>query len=102
MPGISGLDAYISKWSCYYGELEVTGTVEQVVDQLELWFKEGAADGFNVIPPTFPEDLNLIVDEVIPELQRRGLFRTDYTGSTFREHLGLARPVHPNKVKVTT
>jgi N-acetyl-S-(2-succino)cysteine monooxygenase len=102
MPAISGLDAYISKWSCYYGELEVTGTVEQVVDQLELWFKEGAADGFNVIPPTFPEDLNLIVDEVIPELQRRGLFRTDYTGSTFREHLGLAKPVHPNKVKVTT
>lgn len=99
--GLKTLRDVYERISSARGHLEVTGTVEQVVDQLELWFKSGAADGFNVIPPTFPEDLNVIVDEVIPELQRRGLFRTEYTGNTFREHLGLAKHTHPTKVEVT-
>lgn len=55
----------------------------------------GAADGFNVLAPTLPHGLTEFSDHVIPELQRRGLFRTEYTGTTLREHLGLARPAHP-------
>jgi FMN-dependent oxidoreductase (nitrilotriacetate monooxygenase family) len=74
------------------GHWQLIGTVEQVVDQLQEWFENEAADGFNVLPPTTPEGLNDFVDLVIPELQRRGLFRTEYEGNTLRENLGLARP----------
>ena len=52
-----------------------------------------AADGFNVMPPVLPQSLNEFVDLVVPELQRRGLFRTAYEGRTLRENLGLERPV---------
>jgi FMN-dependent oxidoreductase (nitrilotriacetate monooxygenase family) len=74
------------------GHWQIIGSVEQVVDQLQEWFENGAADGFNVLPPTTPNGLNDFVDLVVPELQRRGLFRTEYEGSTLRENLGLARP----------
>ncbi|MFU8927622.1 LLM class flavin-dependent oxidoreductase [Acinetobacter puyangensis] len=74
------------------GHWQLIGTVEQVVDQLQEWFENEAADGFNVLPPTTPEGLNDFVDLVVPELQRRGLFRTAYEGNTLRENLGLARP----------
>lgn len=70
----------------------VVGTPEQIADHMQRWFEEGAADGFNVMPPTFPDELDLFVDEVVPLLQRRGLFRTAYEGTTLREHLGLPRP----------
>jgi N-acetyl-S-(2-succino)cysteine monooxygenase len=73
----------------------VVGTPEQVVDHMQRWFEEGGADGFNVMPPYFPDELDLFVDEVIPLLQRRGLFRTAYEGTTLREHLGLPRPSRP-------
>ena len=63
-----------------------------VVDVLEDWFKTGACDGFNMIPPLYPNSLNDFVDLVVPEMQKRGLFRTRYEGSTLRENLGLARP----------
>lgn len=74
------------------GHRVLAGTPEQIADDLELWFTKGAADGFNIMPPTYPQGLELFVDTVVPELQRRGLFRTEYTGSTLREHYGLARP----------
>ncbi|WP_186078045.1 LLM class flavin-dependent oxidoreductase [Burkholderia gladioli] len=74
------------------GHLIVWGTAGQVADALEEWFTQDAADGFNIMPPYFPGGLDDFVEQVVPELQRRGLFRTEYAGSTLREHLGLPRP----------
>ena len=78
------------------GHREIVGTPEQIADQLEEWFLNDGADGFNIMPPTFPEGFKDIVELVIPELQRRGLFRTEYEGNTLRENLGLAVPQNPN------
>jgi alkanesulfonate monooxygenase SsuD/methylene tetrahydromethanopterin reductase-like flavin-dependent oxidoreductase (luciferase family) len=86
-------DAYKSV-SAGRGHWVVIGTASDIADQMELWFTEKAADGFNVMPPVFPGDLSEFVDLVIPELQRRGLFRTEYEGKTLRENLGVARPKH--------
>jgi len=77
------------------GHWTLVGTPETIADQLEHWFTTGAADGFNILSPTLPHGLKDFAELVIPELQRRGLFRTEYTGHTLREHLGLARPAHP-------
>ncbi len=74
------------------GHWVVIGTPQTIADQMQSWFENGAADGFNVMPPVLPESLNEFVDLVIPELQSRGLFRTAYEGRTLRENLGLARP----------
>jgi FMN-dependent oxidoreductase (nitrilotriacetate monooxygenase family) len=74
------------------GHRVFAGTPTQVADQIEYWFSGGAADGFNIMPPTLPGGLDDFVDLVVPELQRRGLFRTEYTGTTLREHYGLSRP----------
>ncbi len=74
------------------GHWTLIGTPEQVVDQLQEWFENEAADGFNVLPPTTPAGLNDFVDFIVPELQRRSLFRTEYEGTTLRENLGLKRP----------
>ena len=73
-------------------KLVMVGTPKQLADQMEQWYVEEAADGFNIMPPYLPGALNDFVELVIPELQRRGLFRTEYTGRTLREHLGLPRP----------
>ncbi|MCM3921278.1 LLM class flavin-dependent oxidoreductase [Frankia sp. AiPs1] len=70
----------------------LVGTPTTVADHIEEWFERRAADGFNVIFPYLPDALDDFVDLVIPELRRRGLFRTAYTGRTLREHLGLPRP----------
>jgi FMN-dependent oxidoreductase (nitrilotriacetate monooxygenase family) len=70
------------------------GTPTQVADEMEHWFKDGAADGFNVMPAWLPGSLKDFVDLVIPELQRRGLFRTEYEAMTLRENLGLPRPIN--------
>ncbi|MEK5077558.1 LLM class flavin-dependent oxidoreductase [Solibacillus sp. FSL W7-1436] len=78
------------------GHREIVGTPSQVADQLQEWFENDAADGFNIMAPTFPQGFNDIVELVIPELQRRGLFKTEYAGTTLRENLGLKRPVNPN------
>jgi len=75
-----------------YGALELVGTPETIADQMEEWFTSLACDGFNVMFPYVPEGLDDFVDRVIPELQRRGLFRTEYEGRTLRENLGLPRP----------
>lgn len=80
------------------GHLTVVGTPKRIADQMEHWFTTGAADGFNVLAPTLPHGLTEFAQQVIPELQRRGLFRTEYTGKTLREHLGLSRPAHPSQI----
>ena len=72
------------------GHLTLIGTPEEVVDQMEEWFAAGVADGFNLMPPTLPGSLDDFVELIVPELQKRGLFRTAYKGHTFREHLGLS------------
>jgi FMN-dependent oxidoreductase (nitrilotriacetate monooxygenase family) len=77
------------------GHWTLVGTPESIADQLGHWFTTGAADGFNILAPTLPHGLRDFAELVIPELQRRGLFRTEYTGRTLREHLGLRRPAHP-------
>jgi N-acetyl-S-(2-succino)cysteine monooxygenase len=74
------------------GHLLTIGTPEQIVDVMEHWFLNGAADGFNVMPAWLPGSLTDFVDLVIPELQRRGLFRTEYEGTTLRDHLELPKP----------
>ena len=75
------------------GHAEVLGTPAAVADELEKWFVGGAADGFNLLPNTVPGALDDFVDLVVPELQRRGLFRVEYEGETLRENLGIRRPV---------
>ena len=74
------------------GHWVVIGTPETIADRMQEWSENGAADGFNIMPPVLPQSLDEFVDLVIPELQRRGLFRTAYEGRTLRENLGLARP----------
>jgi len=78
------------------GHRTFAGTPEQVADAMQQWWDERAADGFNVMPAVLPSGLALFVDHVVPILQRRGLFRTDYTGATLREHYGLPRPENRN------
>ncbi|WP_144534130.1 LLM class flavin-dependent oxidoreductase [Bacillus pumilus] len=68
------------------------GTPQQLADVMETWINEEAADGFNVMPPLLPEGLDMFVDRVVPILQERGLFKTEYTGQTLRENLGLTQP----------
>ncbi|MBD8553925.1 LLM class flavin-dependent oxidoreductase [Rhizobium sp. CFBP 8762] len=70
----------------------VLGTPSDIADRMQQWFDGRAADGFNVMPPFFPGGLEEFTQLVVPILQERGLFRTDYTGSTLRDHLGLTRP----------
>ncbi len=76
------------------GHLTFAGTAEQVADTIELWFTNGAADGFNIMPAVLPSGLELLVEQVVPILRSRGLFRSEYTGRTLRDHYGLARPVN--------
>jgi FMN-dependent oxidoreductase (nitrilotriacetate monooxygenase family) len=74
------------------GHFTAAGTPEQIALLIEDWFEGGAADGFNIMPPLLPAQLDVFAAEVIPILQRRGLFRTEYAGTTLREHYGLAWP----------
>lgn len=76
------------------GHWTIVGTPTQIADRLEEWFVNDGADGFNIMPPYLPDGLEDFVDLVIPELQRRGLFRTEYEGETLRDHLGLPRPIN--------
>jgi FMN-dependent oxidoreductase (nitrilotriacetate monooxygenase family) len=75
-----------------YGSLEMVGTPTMIVDQMEQWFEERGCDGFNVMFPFVPGGIDDFVEMVVPELQRRGLFRTAYEGRTLRENMGLERP----------
>jgi len=74
------------------GHRQVIGTAADVADEMQAWFEGGAADGFNILPAHAPTGLSDVVDFVVPELQRRGLFRTAYEGGTLRDRLGLDRP----------
>ncbi|MGW6195586.1 LLM class flavin-dependent oxidoreductase [Kribbella sp. NPDC055110] len=74
------------------GHRTFTGTPVQVADTIQHYFENGAADGFNIMPAVLPSGLEAFAEKVVPILQQRGLFRTDYTGSTLREHYGLPRP----------
>lgn len=84
------------------GHQQVVGTPVQIADQLQQWFAQGAADGFNIMAPWFPGGLDDFIELVLPELRRRGLFRNDYQGSTLREHLGLRKPVHPREARAAS
>ncbi len=77
-----------------YGGLAFVGTPKTIADEMEQWLVERGSDGFNVMFPYLPEGLDDFVDKVVPELQRRGLFRREYQGSTLRDHLGLPRPAN--------
>jgi FMN-dependent oxidoreductase (nitrilotriacetate monooxygenase family) len=74
------------------GHYAVAGTPLQVADEIQLWFENGAADGFNIMPPWLPGGFEAFADEVVPILQSRGLFRTEYSARTLRGHFGLDRP----------
>ncbi|WP_417615104.1 LLM class flavin-dependent oxidoreductase [Oceanisphaera sp.] len=74
------------------GHCTMVGTPESIADRMEQWFRNEGADGFNLMPPSLPAGIEDFVDQVVPELQRRGVFRTEYQGTTLRDHLGLARP----------
>jgi alkanesulfonate monooxygenase SsuD/methylene tetrahydromethanopterin reductase-like flavin-dependent oxidoreductase (luciferase family) len=74
------------------GHRIIVGTPEQIADDIEAWFKAGAADGFNLMPDVLPSGLEVFVDNVVPILQKRGLFRHDYAGTTLRSHFGLPHP----------
>jgi FMN-dependent oxidoreductase (nitrilotriacetate monooxygenase family) len=71
---------------------QLVGTPEQIADNIEHWFTTRAADGFNLNFDVFPGGLELFVEHVTPELRRRGLFRSEYPGTTLRDSLGLPRP----------
>lgn len=71
------------------GHFTLIGTPEEIVNQMQEWYDAGVADGFNLMPPELPGSLEDFVGLVLPELQKRGLFRTEYEGDTLREHLGL-------------
>jgi alkanesulfonate monooxygenase SsuD/methylene tetrahydromethanopterin reductase-like flavin-dependent oxidoreductase (luciferase family) len=74
------------------GHYQIIGTPGAICDMMQQWVEDGAADGFNIMPPSFPTGLTDFVELVIPELRRRGLFRSEYTGATLRHHLGLPMP----------
>ena len=78
-----------------YAGLAFVGTPATIADEMERWLEERGCDGFNVMFPFLPAGLDAFVDTVVPELQRRGLFRREYEGTTLRDHLGLQRP--PNR-----
>jgi alkanesulfonate monooxygenase len=75
-----------------YAGLMFVGTASTIADKMEQWLFEEGCDGFNIMFPYVPEGLDDFVDKVVPELQRRGLFRREYEGKTLRENLGLPRP----------
>jgi FMN-dependent oxidoreductase (nitrilotriacetate monooxygenase family) len=83
------------------GHRTFAGTPEQVADAIQHWWEQGAADGFNVMPPVLPSGLTAFVDQVVPILQKRKLFRTEYEGKTLRDNYGLPRPANRNSVAST-
>ncbi|SHN75873.1 LLM class flavin-dependent oxidoreductase [Bradyrhizobium erythrophlei] len=75
------------------GHFTAAGSPEMIADIMQDWFETGAADGFNLMPPVLPHQLDLFISEVVPLLRKRGLFRDAYEGETLRSHFGLSRPV---------
>ena len=79
------------RYGAHYGGLSMMGTPAEIADQMQAWLEQRGCDGFNIMFPFLPEGLDDFVDRVVPELQRRGIFRTEYEGATLRENLGLPR-----------
>jgi alkanesulfonate monooxygenase len=77
-----------------YGGLAFVGTAKTIADAMEEWLVTEGSDGFNVMFPYLPQGLDDFADKVVPELQRRGIFRKEYSGTTLRDHLGLPRPTN--------
>ena len=71
------------------GGRQLIGTAADIVDDMEMWFRQGAADGFNLCPAILPGGLDDFVELILPELRKRGLFRTEYESGTLRGNLGL-------------
>jgi hypothetical protein len=80
-----------------FGGRVLIGTPEQIADDMQAWFENGAADGFNICPTHLPGGLEDFATLVVPELQRRGLFRMEYEGATLRENLGVPSHVNPHQ-----
>jgi alkanesulfonate monooxygenase SsuD/methylene tetrahydromethanopterin reductase-like flavin-dependent oxidoreductase (luciferase family) len=74
------------------GHFTFVGTPDQLATLIEGWFRQRGADGFNLMPPIYAGQFDLFVDEVVPILQRRGVFHTEYEGATLRDNYGLVRP----------
>ena len=82
----------LSKMATARGHYVYSGTPEQVADLIEDWLLDGVADGINLMPPVLPKMLDVFIEEVVPLLQKKGIFRTDYEGNTLRDHYRLKRP----------
>ena len=82
----------LSKMAGARGHYVVAGTPEKIADLIFDWFTDGVADGINLMPPVLPKMLDIFIDQVVPILQRKGIFRTEYKGDTLRSHYGLNRP----------
>ena len=78
------------------GHCTMVGTPEQIADRITEWHENAGADGFNLMPPSLPGGIEDFVDQVVPVLQQRGLFRRGYGAETLRGHLGLERPASPH------
>jgi len=74
------------------GHWVIAGPPEKIADNIQTWFENGAADGFNVMPPWLPGGFDVFAEQVVPILRKRGLFREEYAGKTLRDHYGLTRP----------
>jgi len=74
------------------GHCTMVGTPELIADEMQRWIEERGADGFNLMPPSLPDGIEDFIEQVVPVLRARGLFRRDYAGRTLRDHLGLPRP----------
>jgi FMN-dependent oxidoreductase (nitrilotriacetate monooxygenase family) len=81
-----------------WGIRVLIGSAQQIADDMQEWFENGAADGFNICPPYLPGGLEKFAELVVPELQRRGLFRTEYEGTTLRANLGVPPQPNPHQV----
>ncbi len=87
--GLPTLRQYLRQSSRVRAHMSFVGTPERLADHMQQWFETGACDGFNIMPPVIPGEIDILVDELAPILRRRGLFREDYPGTTLRQTLGL-------------
>ena len=83
-----------------YSALRLSGGPNVIVDHMQNWTETGVVDGFTILPPLVPEGVDMLVDLIVPEMRRRGLFRKSYRGSTLREHLRLRKPLHATHQQV--
>lgn len=88
---------FVNRSAGGHGHVTYRGSYIQIADFIETWLRERGADGFNLLPQVVPYSMETFVKKVIPELQNRGIFRTEYEGTTLRENLGLARPENRNR-----